>query len=281
MKISDLTHDKDFLRSLIDNGFQLPEGVNAYSFCIDLLPNLGSPDPILRDELTATILDGMVSSPDRITGEQARRILSVCLDDEHLFWRIGEQNTDSVFMRSFSALLSSSLIDRDSREETTDLDFIRDSIERILRYSTTEIDMRGFVHNKGWAHSVAHLSDALYASAGHKAALQQHLAQILKATEMLSGYDHPMSSGESERLAYAACRAISRINDKESVMKWIRTYSVPEANKNSPYAIYNSNNFLRSLYFDLKWEGNDPRFLDGIEGKLRRLDPLYRNSEKV
>lgn len=275
MRVSDFSRDRKFLESLITNGFRLPEGVDAYSLCIELLPNLASPDPVLRDELTATILDNLVSSPDKISGEQARRLLSVCLDDEHLFWKIGEQNTDSVFMRSFSSLLASSIIDRDSGEKSIDPDFVRESIERLLRYSTMELDLRGFVHNKGWAHSIAHLSDALYASAGHPAAHQQ-LIQILNATGILSRYDHPMGSGECERLAYAATRTISRMNDPVLVLRWMRSYPVLEAGEKTPYARFNSTNFLRSLYFDLKWEVGDRRFLKSIEEKLRKIDPLYR-----
>lgn len=280
MKVSDFSHDREFLESLITGGFKLPEAVNAYSFCIELLPNLGSPDPVLRDELTATILDNLVSSRDKISGEQAGRILSVCLDDEHLFWKIGEQNTDSVFMRSFSSLLSSSILDRDSNEKSLDPDFVRDSIERLLRYSTMEMDLRGFVHNKGWAHSIAHLSDALYASANHPAVNQEQLIQILNATGILSRHDHPMGSGESERLAYAASRAISSIDDSSYVLKWIGAYPVLGVSERTPYAKFNSTNFLRSLYFDLKWESMNPEFLESIEKKLRELDPLYRNRKE-
>ena len=139
-----------------------------------------------------------------------------------------------------------------------------------------ERDFRGFIEGKGWAHSVAHLSDALYASAAHPQVPAGHLFRILGVTGTLSKLDTPLSSGECERLAHASSKAIEGLNDPEAVMGWIGAYEFPEDGKRSPYARYNSSNFLRSLYFDLKWEKSDPRFLDIIEAKARQLDPLHR-----
>ena len=83
--ISTHSSDKEFLNSLVEGGFKLPDDVDPYNFCLELLPNLGSPDPVLRDELSATILDNIVSDPGRITGKQAGRILALLLGEDHLF----------------------------------------------------------------------------------------------------------------------------------------------------------------------------------------------------
>ncbi len=277
--ISGMAADRQFLKSLIAEGYKLPDGIDTYEFCLKLIPNLGSPDPELRDDLSATILDSLVSDPVRISGEQAGQVISLLLDDSHLFQDIGEEGTDSVFLRSFSSLISSSILYRDSLNPSIGNDLVRDSIERLLKYSKMERDFRGYVKDKGWAHSVAHLSDALYASAGHPAVGPGLLTRILETTASLSRQDHPMSSGESERLAYASCKAISTLNDPQAALDWIDAYSAFEGERNSPYAKYNSTNFLRSLYFDLKWEESDQRFLEAIDKKVRQLDPLYRNSE--
>lgn len=274
--VSGMIANKEFLESLIAGDFKLPDNIDAYHLCLELLPILGSPDPVLRDDLSATVLDHFVSDPELINGEQAGQILSKSLDRNHLFMGIGEEGTDSVFMRSFSALLSSSILYRDSIDPSIDSELIRDGIDSLLRYSKKENDLRGYVKGKGWAHSVAHLSDALYASAGHPSALREQLIRILDTTSNLSRLDHPMSSGECERLAYASCKAIAGLEDPGAVLEWIAAYPVLEGGKDSPYAKYNSGNFLRSLYFDLKWEKSDVRFLDAIEAKSRELDPLYR-----
>ncbi len=275
--ISDLTRDRGFLDSLISGNFKLPHDIDPYSFCLGLLPNLGSPDPVLRDDLSATIIDHFVSDPGTIAGDQAASILAVLLDDNHLFWRIGEDGTDSVFMRSFSSLLASSIIYRDSLSPAIGKDLIRGCIDRLLDYSSREKDIRGYVEGKGWAHSVAHLSDALYACAGHPEALREQVAQILDTTGGLSRQENPLSSGEPERLAYAACRAINSLDVTERSTGWIGDYPIPEGGRNSPYARHNSGAFLRSLYFDLKWEKAEPPLLEAIERKLRDLDPLHRN----
>lgn len=278
--VSKLAVNKEFLESVIAMDFKLPVDVDPYNFCMQLLPNLGSPDPVLRDDLTATILDNIVSDSSLISGKQAEKLLSLLLDDNHLFKGIGEQDTDSVFMRTFSSLLSSSILYRDSITPSIDRKLVIDAIDIFLRYATLEKDFRGFVKGKGWAHSIAHLSDALFASSGHSTALKEQLIQILDTTGTLSRLDHPMNSGESERLAYAASKAILSLKNSQAVMDWIELYPVLDGEKNSPYAKYNSANFLRSLYFDLKWEENNERFIEAIDEKIRQLDPLYRNSKK-
>lgn len=279
MKISDLSGNREFLESLVAGGSVLPEGVDAFAFCVELLPNLGSTDPVLRDDLSANILDTFVSDPGRIIDEQARHILSVCLDDDHLFLGIGEKDTDSVFMRSFSALISSSIIYRDSLAHTPGTQSIREGICRLLRYATLERDFRGYVQGKGWAHSIAHLSDALFASAGHPAVDRQHLVRILDTTAAISRYDCPMSNWEPGRLAYAAARTVSMMGDGPEALEWIGSYKVPEDGGDRLYARHNSAAFLRDLYFDLRWEKADPALLEAVEEKLRGMDPLYGNRD--
>jgi len=106
--IAELATQKQFLQTLVENNFLLPVDIDPFSFLKALLPNFASTDWQLRDELTYPIMARIILlEQDRyqLTGAQLEEQLLTCIDKDHLFYRIGEAGTDSVFMRSFSSLV--------------------------------------------------------------------------------------------------------------------------------------------------------------------------------
>jgi hypothetical protein len=69
-----------------------------------MLENIGSIDPILRDE-TIYVGFGKLFNQKRISKVQKDFILQYVLDKVLLNFRIGIKDDDSVFTRSFTALL--------------------------------------------------------------------------------------------------------------------------------------------------------------------------------
>lgn len=45
------------------------------------------------------------------------KILDICLTEEYLFKGIGEQDTDTVFTRSFSSLVIALIVEKDKTKE--------------------------------------------------------------------------------------------------------------------------------------------------------------------
>src|SRR3712207_3850651 len=74
---------------------------------------------------------------------------------------LGERETDSVFRRSFSALVLGECIGRDNKRPLVAGHKVLDWGDRIATWLLRERDLRGFVPGKGWAHAVAHGADAL------------------------------------------------------------------------------------------------------------------------
>jgi hypothetical protein len=74
----------------------------------ELLPSMlqfsGSPDSELRDKLIYSTLATWIYR-GMFTPDELQMVLQQALDDEHLFYKLGEENTDSVFTRAFSVLL--------------------------------------------------------------------------------------------------------------------------------------------------------------------------------
>ena len=74
---------------------------------------------------------------------------------------LGQSDTDSVFRRSFSALILAECIARDTERPLVPGGKVLEWGDRIATWILEERDLRGFVPGKGWAHAVAHGADAL------------------------------------------------------------------------------------------------------------------------
>ena len=159
------THDREFWRAIAHHEYAVPEGQSIVPLLGELSGYLGSKDPELRDDLAYTIIDQWVRHQKDVPVEALN-----ALADE---WRanlragIGEVGTDSVFMRSFSALCLASLAKRDLRQPFLGEERYRGLLTDALAYLKDEHDLRGFDPALGWIHATAHTGDLLAALAGN------------------------------------------------------------------------------------------------------------------
>ncbi|MDD5369725.1 MAG: hypothetical protein PHQ40_11605 [Anaerolineaceae bacterium] len=92
-------HLKEQLQAIAQNNYLLPENIQAFPLALDMLDQIGSPDSELRDDLIYSSSATWILRLHLFNGDQLRQLLSIALDDQHLFYAIGETNTDSVFTR--------------------------------------------------------------------------------------------------------------------------------------------------------------------------------------
>lgn len=108
-----------------------------YELALHMMQHIGSTDPVLRDELIyvtfATWIGQGVFSED-----QLRHVLQLALDDQHLFYGIGEQGTDSVFTRTFSVLLLPPILNVDRQRPFLDKEDIAGIHHRLTTYLECE-----------------------------------------------------------------------------------------------------------------------------------------------
>jgi hypothetical protein len=144
-----------------------------------MLESIGSTDSELRDGLIYSLFSKWIIEK-RISEERLHEILLTCLNDKHLFLGLGELNTDTVFTRSFSILVITAIVYYHNHITPflTEED-IRNTHERVLTYALEEKDLRGFVTNRGWAHSVAHMADCLDELAKCSLIGREQLEQLL------------------------------------------------------------------------------------------------------
>ncbi|MGZ4112066.1 MAG: DUF2785 domain-containing protein, partial [Tumebacillaceae bacterium] len=102
------------LQYIKDHDYELPEGQTPLRVVQEILDILGSPDPELRDTLGYTVLAHLLTDQNKLTSEELRQVLARVLSEEMLFWQLGESGTDSVFLRSFSALALALVLIRDN-----------------------------------------------------------------------------------------------------------------------------------------------------------------------
>ena len=190
-------------------GFEVPEDRPLDDLTAELTTMLGSTRPEVRDgtaypalatwidrgvydDLLAGLGDGMVAG------------LSVGL---------GETGTDTVFRRSFSALIVGECLERDNEQHLLPAAKILDWGDRIAVWFLTERDSRGFVPDKGWAHAIAHGADAIGAlgdSSHMSGAEHQALLDVLAERLLQQPADEPLAAGEPDRMAAAAMRILRR-----------------------------------------------------------------------
>ena len=124
-----------------------------------MLHHIGSTDAELRDQLIYTLFYRFIIEDEQLTNEQLTENFQTTLK-YHLFHGIGETESATVFTRAFSTLLIALIVYQDRQQRflsETDIDMLK---AKLLAYLDCEIDTRGYVPGKGWAHSIAHVADA-------------------------------------------------------------------------------------------------------------------------
>lgn len=247
---------QDQLYDIAENDFALPERAKAMDRVQEMLPHLGAAAAELRDDLIYSTLAAWILT-DKVEDDDLKTLLHQLLTEEHLFYKLGEVDSDSVFMRSFSMLLMPLILSRQRKRPFLMPYELRDLKVKLLDYLEREQDLRGFVveDEKGWAHAVAHTADALDELAqcqemGNEELLEMLQAIQYKAAEPKAVFVH----AEDERLVTAVIAILGRkLLKQPDVQTWFAGF-VPLVQQKEPFPdcyrqAQNVKNFLRSLYF--------------------------------
>ncbi|MGF7058401.1 DUF2785 domain-containing protein [Brassicibacter mesophilus] len=272
---------KNRLLEIRKNEWAIPKGIDVWQFALEMMDNIGSTDPELRDELVLELVCRMIIKKV-LPKEQIREILDISLSDKHLFHQLGEEDDDSVFNRAFTILVVRWIIyyhntfgeDLLSEEEMLKV------FEDVIRYVRLEKDTRGYVQDKGWAHAAAHSGDALRTFALCNYLKEKQLMQILEVIKEKANISYYVYvNEETERLTSAVVNVIDRnVLGEREVVGWIRSFEDIEKPSNYPEAHYwneNIKGLLRSLYFRLKFRKAPSIFTDEIEQVLNSINSFF------
>ena len=115
---------------------------------------LGHPDPHIRDDLVYPALYTWITQA--LSAEQVRNVLGRLLDSEHLFFKFGQADDETVLVRSFTLLQIVAVLDRQQHEPCLATDEVQQLVPVMLRYLEGEQDLRGYDALLGWLHAAAH-----------------------------------------------------------------------------------------------------------------------------
>jgi hypothetical protein len=277
--------DRGFLRFLVSADNALPQGQWVDELTPELLSWLGSVDEELRDEFAYPILAAWIErgeyTPDQLRA-MARRMV------DNLAVGLGENGTDTVFLRTFSALILMEVVSYDNAHPFLDEDEVLELLDSALTYLRRERDLRGHVQGPGWAHAVAHTADLLMMLARSRHVDAAELERLLDgiADKLLEPAETVYLYQEDERLAYAALTALRRgLVSRAFLTTWFGRFTRPPgydswrpvyADRGLATARMNATSFLRSLYFQLLLTAAPPagraETLDALVATLRQMD---------
>ena len=272
--------DKTFWKSIQNNDFAIPEGYTVAQLIPELLSYLGSPDPELRDDFTLPILAYWMY---REHYSQAALRDMITKLGTNLTLGIGEVDTDSVFLRSFSALLLAEMVNFDNKHPYLEETEVRMLLLQALAYLGAEQDGRGYITGKGWAHACAHTADWLMVLARSRHIKTADLERILKSisAKILSINNPVYIHDEDERLVNAVGEALKRdLLSFEFLSAWLEGMARPTSftweeaflTEGGGRACHNTKCFVRSLY--LRLFKADPQPPHTVELLLKIKDTL-------
>jgi hypothetical protein len=260
-----------------------PNGYSLTELTTELTTMLGDTDPRLRDTIAYEVLATWVSAGvyDELLeglGDGMATGLAV---------GIGEQGTDTVFRRSFSALVLAECIERDNSAGIVRPETVLRWGDRLAGWLVREQDVRGYVRGKGWAHAVAHGADALRALAGSPAIGRLELTVLLDviADRLTGTTEHRFLHGEDDRLAAATMRVLRRdVVGLEVLEPWVARLADAAVRSldegRDPFLVTgNVQSFLRALHLQLALAPRPPAcradLLLVLIDRLKQLNPDY------
>ncbi|MBB2482172.1 DUF2785 domain-containing protein [Bacillus sp. APMAM] len=223
-----------------------------------MLKYIGDTDSVLRDDLIYLTFCRLVEN-SLIGFSLMERILETSIGANYLFFQIGEVNSDSVFKRSFSALAVQLILNQDIEERFLSKELVEKSIQSSFHYLQKENDVRGFVEEKGWAHSIAHGADLLTTAISHPVFYPSQIPDALETIRSCLFKNGSYIDDEDERLIFAIDALLDKGLSDELLGDWLQriSSSLDEIFKMESYSFHfyrtrtNMMNFLKSLYFRL------------------------------
>ncbi len=285
--------DQPLLDQIILSQFKIPAEGKAMDYLPGLMSNLGSIDSELREN-SLDVLWTWIAESQYTDSELLKIAQQMVLN---LTTGLGEMESDSVFLRAFSALILAATLEVDitRREKGLPILFneeqIRSWLGTSLKLLAEEKDLRGFVQGKGWAHCAAHTGDLLGDFAIHPCLQRQDLEEILNTLQVrvTTPVKQVFVHNEEERLSGVVMNILQRDLVTEEFFKswfegfvsssghmdWKEAFTHPAWN----CARVNTKLFLRSIYFFLIVGYKDQPEHRKVE-MVDRLKPILMNCLK-
>jgi hypothetical protein len=250
--------DKEFWVSVAKNDYAIPAGHTLNELRETLFGYLGSTDPELRDDIAYVVYANWLKREMFSKAEVHAHVNELI---SNLDKGIGDKESDTIFLRTFSVLLLAEIVHNDNKKPLLEKDQIEIILEKGLWYLDAEKDSRGYIPVKGWAHALAHTADLILVLGKNRNTVKDDLENILLgiANKLIHSTNWVYIHGEDDRLVNAVTMILQRnLVTIEFLKSWLKSFTEPEKSWNGAYmdegqvkAFHNSRNFLRSLFVNI------------------------------
>jgi hypothetical protein len=256
-------HSREGWIALAKSGFALPPDRHAVDVLMEMNDLLFSTDPVLRDDVAYSAAERWILREKTVDAAELRQLLerwSRNLEDG-----LGENGTDRVFGRSFSALCLSLVAAADLQSPFLAPAEVRSFFDRMLDYFARERDLRGFDATRGWMHSVAHTSDTLKFLVRNPKLGPGADGRLLAAIRAkIEATDAVFTWGENDRMALALHSAVRRSDADAAVLDawvahWVEEHRAlwskgPQVDPRAFAQVENAKQVMRSLHAALSMD---------------------------
>lgn len=206
---------RDELVAWRDKGFSLPKDAepDLDTRALGIIDCLGSPDPVLREEIAFHALATWFESA------KLKKPTVLAIEAQLLEMLVAKKDDRDGFARPYAALTLAELVKLDRRKRYLSDEQLAELIEQASLYLEQIDDYRGFDEKTGWRHGIAHGADLLNQLVMHPRVLRAGIERIVLAisSQVAPENGHFYIQGEPERLAlpilYAAQRGRIPAND--------------------------------------------------------------------
>ncbi len=244
---------------------------NAFELVYQLLPDIGHPDPEIRDGLMYPALAHLLHDK-HLNEEQLTAVLDKLIGPEYLMFDLENIVPNSVLIRSFTVLQLVILVYVHNRDQVIDPRYIDKLYNQFMLYFQQETILLGYEEHTGFLHAIAHSADLFAQLFQVKHFDETKFKAMFTLIQSKYKIDHYYySHDEDERMINAVVKALETDKlDDVFLTNWVTqvaTYTKPTDFPAAYYMKNNVRNFLRSLYFRLQ--------------KLEKYQPLRTHIEDI
>jgi hypothetical protein len=146
----DVDNQKEYLLSNLQriqkNKYVLDEGESVGDYVPLMLQYIGDIDPELRDDLIYSTFCEWIYEKELFGNEELVNIVDILIDENHLFFHIGDDMNETVFTRTFSVLVIVLILAKHREKPFLDSNEFAKIRDSIILYYNEEKDLRGYFH---------------------------------------------------------------------------------------------------------------------------------------
>jgi len=261
---------KTSLTAIKERDYSLREGDDLDQLLGAMVDHVGSLDPDLRDGLIYTCFYKWIEVKRLLSKDQMKKLFSRALDQDKLFYKVGTDDQESVYTRTFSVLILNPILCVHEEEAFLDRDQVDRFRQAMFDYIRKEEDFRGYHSDYGWAHALAHWSDSTYFMTyglDDPKPVALDLLQVIQ--DKYLGIKIPLSREEEERLTTNIVYTFldEGIIDLADFKAWLNGFSKAKTIEDKMHkytAQVNIKNFIRALYFRMVHLKQEEAFIQAV-----------------